>query len=201
MPDETDESRPLASATRYTEEQLRAIHVGPLQPLNGKVFIAPYSEEWPRMFAAEAEKIRAALGERVLLLEHAGSTSVPGLAAKPIIDIVLVVADPADEAAYVPALEAAGYTLRAREPHWYQHRALKYTEPDVNLHVFGPDCEEVTRMLLMRDWLRRHEADRKLYERTKLELAQRNWTYRQEYADAKSEVVQDILARAALDGE
>ncbi len=69
-----------------------------------------------RLFAREAKRIRSARGERVLLLEHAGSTSVPGLAAKPRIDIVLTVADSADEAAYVPALETAGCVLRIREP-------------------------------------------------------------------------------------
>lgn len=203
MPDETDESKPPTSSVRYTEEQLRAVHVGPLRPLNGKVIVAPYNDEWPHMFEAEAAKIRGALGERALLLEHAGSTSVPGLAAKPIIDIVLVVADPVNEADYVPALEAAGYKLHIREPDWYQHRLLKGASPDVNLHIFGPDCEEVARMLLMRDWLRANEADRALYERTKQELAQRDWTYGQEYADAKSEVVQTILARAraAMGGE
>ncbi|HEU0028424.1 MAG TPA: GrpB family protein [Ktedonobacterales bacterium] len=201
MSDETDKPKPLADALSI-EERMRGVLIGPLQPLTGKIVIAPYSEEWPRMFAAQADRIRAALGERALLLEHAGSTSVPGLAAKPIIDIVLVVADPANEADYVPALEAAGYTLRAREPDWYQHRNLKYTNPDVNLHVFGPDCEEVARMLMMRDWLRRNEADRALYERTKRELAQRDWKYTQEYADAKTNVVQEVLgrARAALGG-
>ncbi len=182
---------------------MRAVHIGPLQRLTSKIVVAPYSDEWPRLYAIEAEKIRAALGARALLLEHAGSTSVPGLAAKPIIDIVLVVANPANEPGYVPALESAGYTLRIREPDWYQHRMLKRASPDVNLHVFGPDCEEVQRMLALRDWLRRDKTDRELYARTKRELAQRDWMYTQEYADAKSEVIQEILerARAASGGE
>ncbi len=180
----------------YTEEQLRAVTVGELKPLTGGILVADYDPRWPETFAVEAAKIRAALGERVVLLEHAGSTSVPGLAAKPIIDIVLVVADPADEAAYVPALEVTGYVLRIREPEWYQHRMLRGTAPDVNLHVFGVGCEEVDQMLLMRDWLREHEADRELYAQTKRELAQKNWAYVQNYADAKTEVVRAILARA-----
>jgi GrpB-like predicted nucleotidyltransferase (UPF0157 family) len=121
---------------------------------------------------------------------------VLGLAAKPIIDIVLVVADSADEVAYVPALEAAGYMLSIREPEWYQHRMLRGTNPTVNLHVFSVGCEEVDTMLLMRDWLRENDADRELYARTKRELAQKNWTYMQNYADAKTEVVRAILARA-----
>lgn len=179
-----------------SEERIRAVNVGGLAPLNGQVFIADYDPAWPGMYAAEAAKIRAALGERALLLEHAGSTSVPGLPAKPLIDIILVVADSADEAAYVPALEAAGYALRIREPDWYEHRVLRGANPDVNLHVFSSGCEEARRMLLFRDWLRSHDDDRDLYARTKRDLARREWKYVQNYADAKSEVVREIIARA-----
>lgn len=190
-----DETPP--SATHETsEDELRAVTVGPLQPLTGKVVVVDYDPDWPRQFATEAARIRAALGAHVLLLEHAGSTSVPGLAAKPIIDIVLVVRDSSDEAAYVPPLEAVGYVLRVREPDWYQHRVLKRVDPAVNLHVFSPGCPETERMLLMRDWLRAHEDDRDLYERTKRELAQRDWKYTQNYADAKTTVVEEILAHA-----
>src|SRR5690348_1335361 len=110
MPDET----PPAKTRETTEDEMRAATIGPLQPLTGKVLIVAYNPDWPRQFAAEAKKIRAALGERALLLEHVGSTSVPGLAAKPILDILLVVGDSSDEAAYVPPLEAAGYVLRNR---------------------------------------------------------------------------------------
>jgi GrpB-like predicted nucleotidyltransferase (UPF0157 family) len=121
---------------------------------------------------------------------------VPGLAAKPIIDIVLVVADTTDERAYVPALEAAGYALRIREPDWYEHRMFRERETNVNLHVFSRGCEEIEKMLVFRDWLRENAADRELYERTKRELAQQKWEYGQNYADAKSAVVAEILARA-----
>lgn len=193
---QSQEPAQLHGVVYTTEEQLRATTVGELQPLTSGIVVADYDPRWPEMFAVEAAKIRAALGERVVLLEHAGSTSVPGLAAKPIIDIVLVVADSADEAAYVPALEAVGYALNVREPEWYQHRMLRGTDPTVNLHVFGAGCEEVDRMLLMRDWLRENDADRELYARTKRELAQKNWAYMQNYADAKTEVIQEILARA-----
>lgn len=185
-----------ADSAVHTEERLRTVTVGELKPLTSGIVVTDYDPKWPHMFAAEAAKIRAALGERVMLLEHAGSTSVPGLAAKPIIDMVLVVADSADEAAYVPALEAADYLLNVREPEWYEHRMLRGAYPTVNLHVFSVGCEEVDRMLLMRDWLRANETDRELYARTKRELAQKNWTYMQNYADAKTEVVQAILARA-----
>jgi GrpB-like predicted nucleotidyltransferase (UPF0157 family) len=178
------------------EEQIRAARIGEVEQLNGPIYIADYDPEWPRLFAREAERVKAALSDRVLVLEHVGSTSVPGLAAKPRIDMLLVVPDSADEPAYVPALEAAGYVLRIREPDWYQHRVLKGPDTDVNLHVFSPGCPEIGRMLLFRDWLRSHASDRGLYERTKRELARKEWKYTQNYADAKTAVVEEILARA-----
>lgn len=190
-----DES-PAARERVTTEEEMRAATIGPLQPLAGKIVIVDYDPRWPEQYATEARKIRGALGARALLLEHVGSTSVPNLAAKPILDIVLVVADSADEASYVPALEQTGYVLRNREPAWYEHRVLKGVEPTVNLHVFSPGCPETERMVRMRDWLRTHEDDRALYEKTKRELAQRTWKYVQNYADAKTAVGEAILARA-----
>jgi GrpB-like predicted nucleotidyltransferase (UPF0157 family) len=183
-------------ATVPTEEEIRAATVGELKPLAGPIVLAEYDPGWPQLFEREAERIRTALGERALRIEHAGSTAVPGIAAKPVIDVVLVVADSADEEAYAPPLEAAGYVLSIREPDWYEHRVFKGPDTNVNLHVFSQDCPEIDRMLLFRDWLRRNESDRQLYERTKRELAQKEWKYTQDYADAKSAVVEEIIARA-----
>jgi len=98
-----------------TEEQIRASQIGEATVLSGGVHIANYDPEWPMLYEREAERIRSALGNRIVLLEHVGSTSVPGLAAKPKIDILLIVPDSADENEYVPALEAAGYKLTVRE--------------------------------------------------------------------------------------
>jgi GrpB-like predicted nucleotidyltransferase (UPF0157 family) len=161
-----------------------------------RIELRDYDPSWSRLHAWEAARIRSALGERVVRLEHAGSTSVPGLAAKPIIDIVLEVPDAAEEAAYLPALEAASYELRLREPDWFQHRLLKGPDTDLNLHVFSAGCPETDRMVLFRDWLRGHADDRELYVRTKRELAARRWTSVQPYADAKTPVIREILARA-----
>lgn len=161
---------------------------------NVPVRLAEYDPEWPNLYGGVERNIRAALGAGAIVLEHAGSTSVPGLAAKPRIDVVLGVADPTDEAAYVPALEDAGFYLRIREPEWHEHRLLRSVRPDVNLHVFSAESVEIERMLRFRDRLRTHDDERELYERTKRELAQRSWRYMQEYADAKSEVVERILA-------
>ncbi len=178
------------------DAEILAASVGEKPVLNGQIVLVEPDPAWPQVYAGEAVKIRAALGERVMQLEHVGSTSVPGLLAKPLIDILLVVADSADEAEYIPALEAAGYTLTVREPGWYEHRMLRGDNPAVNLHVFSPGCAEAARMLLMRDWMRSHPEDRDLYAQTKRELAARTWKYTQHYADAKGAVVEAILARA-----
>ena len=179
-----------------SEEELRAAWVGEPPKLTGKIQVVDYDPAWPELFRREAARIRAALGERVVLLEHVGSTSVPGLAAKPIIDILLIVPDSSDEPAWLPDLEAAGYVLVIREPDWYQHRCLKGPDTNVNLHVFSPGCPEIERNLTFRDRLRGHPGDRARYQRVKRELAERDWTYVQEYADAKTEVVEEIIARA-----
>jgi GrpB-like predicted nucleotidyltransferase (UPF0157 family) len=177
-------------------EQLRRAWVDEPPRLEGRVRLAEYDDGWPGQYERQARKIRSALADRVLLLEHIGSTSVPGLAAKPVIDILLVVADPADEQAYVPALERAGYQLVIREPDWHQHRVLRGAGPSVNLHVHPPASPEIARNLRFRDRLRADRADRELYERTKRRLAEQDWTYMQQYADAKTEVVEAILRRA-----
>jgi GrpB-like predicted nucleotidyltransferase (UPF0157 family) len=182
--------------TLEREQELRAVTIGEPRRVDGPIAIAEYDPGWPALFEREADRIRGALGDRALLVEHAGSTSVPGLAAKPIVDIVLAVADSSDEGAYLPALEAAGYVLRIREPDWYEHRVFKGPDTDVNLHVFSERCEEITHMLAFRDHLRTNDADRELYERTKRELAIRKWEFVQDYADAKTEVVKEIVARA-----
>jgi GrpB-like predicted nucleotidyltransferase (UPF0157 family) len=151
---------------------------------------------WPAQFEVLAARIRSAMGNRALAVEHVGSTSVPGLAAKPIIDIVLAVPDSADEPAYVPDLEAAGYVLRIREPDWHEHRMLRRRDPAVQVHVFTAGSPEIDRMLAFRDRLRTVPEDRQRYEASKRELAARRWRYVQDYADAKSSVVEEIIARA-----
>ena len=181
-----------------SDEELQAATVGVRVPHNAPVTLAEYDPAWPALFEREEQRIRAALGDAVVQLEHTGSTSVPGLAAKPIIDITLIVADSGDEPAYVPQLEAAGYTLRIREPDWHQHRVFKGPDTDVNLHVFSRGSVELDRMVGFRDWLRSHPDDRELYLRTKRELAARTWRHIQHYADAKTAVVEEIIARAGL---
>jgi GrpB-like predicted nucleotidyltransferase (UPF0157 family) len=179
-----------------TEEEIRAAWVTEPPRLLGRIKVADYDPAWPRLFEREAHRIGAVLGKRVVRLEHVGSTSVPGLAAKPVIDILLVVPDSGDEPGYVPDLEAAGYVLVIREPERHQHRMFKGPDTNVHLHVYSPGSPEIERYLIFRDRLRSDPADRERYQRVKRELAQRDWRYGQQYADAKTEVVEEIIARA-----
>jgi GrpB-like predicted nucleotidyltransferase (UPF0157 family) len=176
-----------------TAEEIARVTIGEPDRLSSPIEVVDYDPAWPALFERERQRIATALGDRAVLLEHVGSTSVPGLAAKPRIDIVLAVPNSADEPAYVPDLEAAGYVLRIREPHWYEHRVFKGPDTDINLHVFSAGCVEIERMLAFRDWLRANEADRRRYQTAKRELAQREWEFVQNYADAKTAVVEDII--------
>jgi GrpB-like predicted nucleotidyltransferase (UPF0157 family) len=154
---------------------------------------------WPRQYTILASQIREALGWRVLQLEHVGSTSVPGLAAKPIIDIDLTVADPEREQDYVPALATIGFRLAIREPWWYGHRLLRAGEPDCNLHVFGFDSPELVRHRIFRDWLRGNLAERDRYAATKREAAcaaNAAGEHVMQYNARKQQVMREIYQRA-----
>jgi GrpB-like predicted nucleotidyltransferase (UPF0157 family)/N-acetylglutamate synthase-like GNAT family acetyltransferase len=164
--------------------------------LLGVVHIRPYDPRWPELFDEQRRRLEDALRSIPVVVHHAGSTSVPELPAKPIIDIVLTVPDSADEAAYAPNLTEIGYTFTLREPEWFEHRLFNRDWPRVNLHVYSTGCEEVDRMLAFRDHLRRDTGDRQLYARVKRDLAARDWQIVQDYADAKSEVVAEIMGRA-----
>ncbi|MGL5810948.1 MAG: GrpB family protein [Nocardioides sp.] len=154
---------------------------------------------WPGDFVLLADRIREALGSRTLGIEHVGSTSVPGLPAKPVIDIDLTVADSADEAAWLPRLEAVGFTLVIREPWWHEHRCLVADGPRCNLHVFSPDCPEVIRHRIFRDWLIENPEDRARYRDAKLaaaatanELAE----HVMDYNARKEPIIREIYDRA-----
>jgi GrpB-like predicted nucleotidyltransferase (UPF0157 family) len=148
---------------------------------------------WPALYERVAAEIRRALGATALHLEHVGSTSVAGLPAKPVIDIDLTVADSRDES-YVAPLEALGYDLLIREPSWHEHRMLRLDNPRVNLHVFSPDCPELVRHVLFRDWLREHPDDRKLYAEAK-HRSRRGVITTADYNLRKEPVIREIYER------
>ncbi|HSO47918.1 MAG TPA: GrpB family protein [Rhizobiaceae bacterium] len=157
------------------------------------IVIVDYDETWPSKAASMAHKIQDSLGPAVLSVEHIGSTAVPGLAAKPVIDMLLVVADIDDEESYIVPLESLGLRLRVRE---HGHRMLRTAELDVHVHVLPPATAEQIDYLNLRNWLRVSAADRALYESTKRMLAVNTWSDMNHYADAKSEVIQQILTHA-----
>jgi len=175
-----------------TDEPLETGLIGGIE--KRRIRILEYDTDWPKKFETHSLRIAGALGRSALRIEHVGSTSVPGLAAKPIIDILVVVPDSADETAYLPQLEAAGYVLRVREPDWNEHRMLRTPDRDVHIHIYSAGCPEIERVLVLRDRLRRNHDDRRRYERLKRELAAKEWADMNAYADAKTEVIESIIA-------
>ncbi len=161
-----------------------------------EIILADYDPAWPAKFEMHRRAIARTLGATVLRIEHIGSTAVPGLAAKAIIDILVVVADSANESAYCPHLEAAGYVLRVREPNWNEHRMFRTSEKDVHVHVYSAACGEIERNLSFRDHLRNNAGDRQRYEEVKRSLAMIDWPDMNAYADAKTEVIESIMLAA-----
>ena len=161
-----------------------------------EIVVVDYDPLWPEKFQKHAGLIAQTLGPKALCVDHVGSTSVPGLGAKPIIDVVVVVENSGDEAAYLPALLAAGYVLRVREPDWHQHRMLRTQELDVHVHIFSSGCVEVARMLAFRNRLRSNADDRLRYDALKRNLAKQDWPDMNDYARAKTDVVEQITASA-----
>lgn len=170
-----------------------------IEPAHEHIDIAAPDTAWPLVFGSVAERVRGILGSRALDLFHFGSTSVPGLPAKPVIDVDLIVADPANEASWLPDLEGAGFVLTVREPWWYEHRMLRLADPRVNLHVFGPAAAEPWRHRIFRDYLRSNDHDRDLYAEAKRKAANHSNDQREmvmDYNRRKHEVVRAIYARA-----
>ncbi|MBB5377614.1 GrpB-like predicted nucleotidyltransferase (UPF0157 family) [Deinococcus metalli] len=187
---------PVPTDAPLTEAEMRAASVVTPGPLTSPIPVVPYDPQWPALYAREVRRLRGVLGDRVLAIEHVGSTSVPGLHAKPIIDLDVTVPDSADEPAYVPALEAAGYRLTIREPEWHEHRMFKGPGTDINLHVWSPGSPEAIRHVVFREWLRAHPADRDAYGALKRDLATRPYTFMHEYNNDKATLIREIYARA-----
>ncbi|MGA8245664.1 MAG: GrpB family protein [Nocardioides sp.] len=152
-----------------------------------------YDPAWQGRYDEHRGRITAALGARAEAVEHIGSTAVPGLSAKPIIDILVTVPDITAEEDYLVPLLDAGYRLRVREP---GHRMVRTPDRDVHVHILEPDDPAAADYLLLRDRLRSHAADRLRYEETKGALLAQGLTDMNAYAEAKTSVIEDILARA-----
>ncbi|GFF35032.1 UPF0157 protein BH1888 [Aspergillus udagawae] len=185
------------STDKSDRHYLEIISTRPQIPIE----IVDYNPSWPAAFSSIAERIKSALGPKALTVNHVGSTSVPGLPAKAIIDVDLVVSDPTAEDDYVPALQAAGFQFLFREPNWYQHRFFWLAEPYANLHVFGPGATELSRHQQFREWLIAHPEDRELYVRAKRDAAKQsreNGESVQEYNFRKENAIEEIMVRAGI---
>ena len=181
----------MAERDAEFERELDAALVGGRE--QREVVIVDYSPQWPVRFQAERRKIEEALGATARRIEHIGSTSVPGLAAKPVVDIMVTVDDPDDEASFASHMEAAGYVLRVREP---GHRMFRTPGRDVHVHFWRAGGDNERRDLLFRDRLRADRADREEYERVKRSLATGRWPDTNYYARAKTSIVMSIIERA-----
>ena len=170
--------------------KLEDVLVGGLEPR--VVEVVPYDAGWPARYERERERIAGALGAAAGRIEHIGSTAVPGLAAKPIVDVLVVVEDPAVPA-HEAALTAAGYVLRVKED---AHRMFRTPERDVHVHLWPEGADEIERSLRLRDHLRTNRADREAYAALKRELAARGeWRDTNDYADAKGPFIRGLLER------
>ncbi|WP_192581099.1 GrpB family protein [Micromonospora noduli] len=178
-----------------TPEQVDAGLVGEPPRTWESVVIEEYDRAWAQRFIAVRSSLTEALGALIIGVEHVGSTAVPGLAAKPVIDVDLVIGDTAEESGYLPALERLGYRLVLREPWWHGHRMLLSPAEDVNLHVWPQGAPEPVRHLLFRDWLRSHPHDRERYAATKRRLARDTAHRLRDYSLAKNDVIDEIYAR------
>jgi GrpB-like predicted nucleotidyltransferase (UPF0157 family) len=188
---------PLEVTQRFhaSPEQLAASLVGEPPARWQTIVLEDYDPAWADQFAATRSRLEQTLPGQMVGIEHVGSTSVPGLAAKPIIDIDLLLDSTADESRYLPALEGLGYRLVLREPWWYGHRMLVSPTADVNLHVWPQDAPEPIRHRLFRDWLRSHPDDRDRYAAAKRSVAAATEDQPGDYSLSKNAVIDDIYAK------
>lgn len=163
-----------------------------------KIEIVPYDPAWPERFQVHAGRLKRALGNMALRIEHIGSTSVPGLAAKPIIDVLVVVPNSAEESSYLPQIVGAGYELRVREPDFEEHRMFRTPKRDAHIHILSRSSPEIDRYLLFRDHLRRDPAACRRYQELKLQLSTRDWDDMNEYAAAKTSFIENAIAAGSV---
>ncbi|MEV6631729.1 GrpB family protein [Actinoplanes sp. NPDC051470] len=187
--------REVLERSHATPEQMAAGLVGEWPRGDRPIVVQEYDPAWPGRYEDFRARIAGALGSRIVGIEHVGSTSVPGLPAKPIIDIDVLLDDTEDESRYLPPLEALGYRLILREPWWHGHRMLIDDVEELHLHVWPRNAPEPIRHRLFRDWLRTHPDDRALYARTKLDLARSTRDNPGDYNLAKNTVIDQIFER------
>lgn len=158
--------------------------------------VVDYDPVWPQTYERWRQRVAAALGRTAIRIEHVGSTSVPGLAAKPITDIQVSVADPGHEPSYVPPLQAIGLVLRSRDELHRFFRPPAGQPHEVHVHVCAAGGQWERDHLLFRDYLRAHPAACLRYAEAKRASVRRwsddGWAY----TEAKTGVILDVLEQA-----
>lgn len=159
--------------------------------------VLPYNPLWPQMFAEESARILFIIGPYVDCIEHMGSTAVPGLAAKPVIDILIGVHHLADDVLFLPPLATLGYEYKPEHEAVFPER--RYLHRVVNgvhthhLHIVEPSSEFYKQQLRFRDLLRAYPEEAARYESLKVQLASQFRNDREAYTDGKSHLIQEIL--------
>ncbi|WP_091230200.1 GrpB family protein [Microbacterium sp. 3J1] len=157
--------------------------------------VQAHDEDWGEQFEGIRRVLMETIGDLALSISHVGSTSVPGLAAKPVIDVDVIVRDVEDEHSYMPRLEAAGFRLIFRDVmSGDPHRQLTFARPNTNLHVWSPGAIEPQRHVVFADWLRTNLTDRLRYNAAKAAASAGDGSAR--YNDLKAAAVYDIYERA-----
>jgi GrpB-like predicted nucleotidyltransferase (UPF0157 family) len=164
---------------------------------DGELYLLDYQPAWPRLFEEEAERIRAACGDRLVGIEHIGSTSIPGLAAKPILDIMPLLVSFEEGFDIVPNMEGLGYEYKGEYGIPRRHYFVKGTPRTHHVHMYEADDDEVVRHLLFRDYLREYADTAAEYESLKRRLAAE--VPREDYPEAKTGFVAQVLARAGYE--
>ena len=166
-----------------------------------------YNTDWPKKYEEEAEKIREILGDKLLQIEHIGSTSIPNLVSKPIIDIGAMVETPEHADDSVEKLEKLGYyfdhMLHKSNPNAERHFFRKYEGP-INYHLslaYKTRGGFLERQILFRDYLRNHDDTRDEYAQLKKELMEKDSTGQDSYIGGKTEFVTNVLRRAGFEGK
>jgi GrpB-like predicted nucleotidyltransferase (UPF0157 family) len=158
----------------------------------GTVKLVSYSSEWQRLFAEEERVLRASIGTYVMDIQHVGSTAIPGLEAKPIIDIAVAIRRLEDVEKCIKPLECLGYEYRPDK----EHPRGDPSKRTHYVHMVEWNSDSWKRLLRFRDYLRQHKEVAREYARLKRELARKAQGKRDLYTPGKAEFIESVLTRA-----
>jgi GrpB-like predicted nucleotidyltransferase (UPF0157 family) len=169
----------------------------------GLIVLVPYDPRWCSDFEQESASVRAALGDLLMALHHIGSTAIPGIVAKPVVDMLAVVTDVVLLDTRAHLLEDLGYEAMGEfgiEGRRYFRKNSKEGARTHQIHAFAGGAPEIDRHLAFRDYLRGHPDEAQQYENLKLELARHFITDTASYTDGKTEFIREIERRARNGG-